>query len=225
MGTGTPVAGAVGSPSGGSDASAEIGSLGIGLGQGPVGRFLAGAPGAAATDDDDISMYLQDIDSRKPLSGRRLRHGRTETEIGEADEGSEGGVKREEVRPPIPGLLSTEDEATPVVQSTVNRGAMLTSESEVEERLRQMNQAFLQSLEGLGGGGSGSGNTSPGVARGQTSSPGLSDVRGRGFRPRLGELDVASRSTSTSDVGRGSVGSDEVLGRMSFDGDKRRSRQ
>lgn len=30
---------------------------------------------------------------------------------------------------------------------------MLTSESEVDERLRRMNEAFLASLEGLGGGG------------------------------------------------------------------------
>lgn len=216
LGTGTPVA--VGSPgtggSGGSDASAEIGSLGIGLGQGPVGRFLAGG-GGGATDDDDISMYLQDIDARKPLSGRRLRHGRTGTEIGEADEEGAGG--EEEVLSPIAGLLST-DETTTVAQATIG-GAMLTSESEVEERLREMNQAFLQSLEGLGG------NGSSGVGRGQPPSPGLADVRGRGFRPRLGDLDTASRSTSTSDAARGSTGSDEVLGRMSLDGDKRRSGQ
>ncbi|KZP26761.1 hypothetical protein FIBSPDRAFT_854441 [Athelia psychrophila] len=85
-----------------------------------------------------------------------------------------------------------------------------------------MNQAFLQSLEGLGGTGTGTGGA--GGGRGQPPSPGLADVRGRGFRPRLGELDTASRSTSTSDVVRGSTGSDEVLGRMSLDGDKR-SRQ
>ncbi|KAF7969472.1 hypothetical protein HWV62_27261 [Athelia sp. TMB] len=222
-GTGTPLA--IGSPgaggSGGSDGSAEIGSLGIGLGQGPVGRFLA--PGGA-TDDDDISMYLQDIDARKPLSGRGLRHGRARTEIGKADEGVEEEVRdrREEDRPPIPGLLSTE-ETTPVGEPSAG-GAMLTSESEVEERLRQMNQAFLQSLEGLGSSSSGSGNSNTVIGRGQSASPGLSDVRGRGFRPRLGELDLASRSTSTSDAIRGSGGSDEVLGRMSFDSDKR-SRQ
>ncbi|KAJ6610784.1 hypothetical protein B0H10DRAFT_2059011 [Mycena sp. CBHHK59/15] len=39
-------------------------------------------------------------------------------------------------------------------------GAMLTSESEVDERLRRMNEEFMRSLVGLGGGGGGDGQGS-----------------------------------------------------------------
>lgn len=212
--------------SGGSDGSAEIGSLGLGLGQGPAGRFLGGGAGAGrTTDDDDISMYLQDIDTRKPLNGRRFGHERGGAGIGEGDEGEieiEGPREREEETPIV--LLSTEETARG--PSTGVAGAMLTSESEVEERLRQMNQAFLRSLEGLGGDSNSNTRSSAEPSRRQSSSPGgLSDVsvtgRGRAFRPRLESLDIASRSTSGNDVVRGSTGSDEVIGRMSLDGDRR----
>ena len=69
-------------------------------------------------------------------------------------------------------------------------GPMLTSESEVDERLRQMNQAVLRALV-VGGGGE----------------------------------DWGSEQSSEPDPLLDSVqGSDEVLGRLSLDNDRRRSR-
>jgi autophagy-related protein 13 len=120
---------------------------------------------------------------------------------------------------------------------------MLTSESEVDERLRQMNRTFLESLEGLGGGrrrerrsssrleeDNGSERSSePDPTLGRMSTEGSGGGGGGGGgrgrilpppRPRLG-----SRSTSTGGIYLGGVqGSDEVLGRLSLDDERRRSR-
>jgi len=201
------------------------------------------------TDDDDISVFVQEIDARKPLSGhQRIRsHDRYTSDPGRRLGG--GGEDK-----PIAGLLSTEEGSGPGASSS-SMGPMLTSESEVDERLRQMNQAFLESLEGLGGGrrrerrspsrlGGGEGDDGserssepdPPLGRMSTEGSGSRDSgasgsgsgggimgRGRGLvlppvRPRL-----HSRSTSTSDVG-GVQGSDEVLGRLSLDDERRGSR-
>jgi hypothetical protein len=194
------------------------------------------------TDDDDISVFVQEIDARKPLSGhQRIRSLEQETSeagrrLGGSGSGS-GRASRDEK--PIAGLLSTDEQET-------STGPMLTSESEVDERLRQMNQAFLESLEGLGGGrrrerrsssrlgedGGSEQSSEPDPPLGRMSMEGSGSKdgggggavvgRGRGqtlpLRPPLNP-----RSTSTSDVG--SVqGSDEVLGRLSLDDDRRRSR-
>lgn len=186
------------------------------------------------TDDDDISMFVQDIDARKPLSGhQRLRsHDRDATETGRRPD-------RDDNRP-IAGLLSTDEEPSASGSGSTS-GPMLTSELEVDEKLRQMNQTFLESLEGLGGSGrrrerrsprldvddQGSERSSEGLigreSSGQASRDSGGSGRGRGGFgvPRRPYLD--SRNTSTSDVG-GVQGSDEVLGRMSFDEDRRRSR-
>ena len=192
------------------------------------------------TDDDDISVFVQEIDARKPLSGhQRIRSLEQETsETGRRSGGSgRGRASRDEK--PIAGLLSTDEQET-----STSTGPMLTSESEVDERLRQMNQAFLESLEGLGGrrrerrsssrlgeGDGGSEQSSepdPPLGRMSTESSRSKDgggaVMGRGrgqtFPPRP---PLNPRSTSTSDVG--SVqGSDEVLGRLSLDDERRRSR-
>jgi autophagy-related protein 13 len=147
---------------------------------------------------------------------------------------------------PIAGLLSTD--------SGTGTGPMLTSESEVDERLRQMNAAFAESLEGLGGrrrerrssssavrGGSGSGSErssemDPQMLLGRMSAEGSGSRdgggsagagvmgRGRGMTlpPRRPLLE--SRSTSTSDDAHLGQGFDEVLGRLSLDEERRRSR-
>jgi len=183
-------------------------------------------------------VFVQDIDTRKPLSGhRRIR----------SHDVSEGGRLRGDDRP-IPGLLSIDEPST----SGSSPGPMLTSELEVDEKLKQMNQVFFESLEGLGGrrrdrrlspsrrrdGDQDSGRSSsePGgvigrlsaegsgnVSRDSESSLGLGRGGGRGFiLPRRPPLE--SRSTSTSDVG-GVQGSDEVLGRLSLGDDRRESRE
>jgi autophagy-related protein 13 len=100
------------------------------------------------TDDDDISVFVQEIDAQKPLSGhQRIRSLEQETsEVGRRLGGSGSGTASRDEKP-IAGLLSTDEQET-----STSTGPMLTSESEVDERLRQMNQAFLECLEGLGGG-------------------------------------------------------------------------
>ena len=208
------------------------------------------------TDDDDISVFVQEIDARKPLSGhQRLRSRDRDTmntggrrpSVGGGRSGSRsrgGGDEK-----PIAGLLSTDEHHA----SSSSTWPMLTSESEVDERLRQMNQVFLESLEGLGGrrrerrspsrfegddgGSERSSEPDPPLGRMSTEGSGSGSResaggvlgRGRGFmlppppphhrRPRLD-----SRNTSTSDVGAAVQGSDEVIGRLSLDGERRESR-
>jgi len=184
------------------------------------------------TDDDDISVFVQEIDARKPLSGhQRIRSGSRDPT---------GGSRGDENLKPIAGLLSTDEQDGPGNSNT--SGPMLTSESEVDERLRLMNQAFLESLEGLGGvggggrrrerrsedGGSGGSSERGGAFSRERSESrdgygGNGMGRGRGLvLPRRPRLD--SRSTSTSDVGAAVQGSDEVLGRLSLEDDSERQR-
>lgn len=85
---------------------------------------------------------------------------------------------------------------------------MLTSEGEVDEKLRKMNETFLASLEGLGGieGSIRRKKTDSPESRGRESPTGLGM---RGFvRPRYGSA--------------ASQGSEEVIGKMEFDDDRRR---
>ncbi|KAI0646348.1 autophagy-related protein 13-domain-containing protein [Trametes meyenii] len=108
-------------------------------------RELERVPGTSLmsthTDDDDISAFVQDIDARRPLSGRRedspgpdaSPHPRERT-IREESESSD-----RDVAPPVRARAGS----TPF--------PMLATESAVDERLREMNQAFFASLEGLGG--------------------------------------------------------------------------
>ncbi|KAI0371996.1 hypothetical protein BV20DRAFT_964679 [Pilatotrama ljubarskyi] len=92
------------------------------------------------TDDDDISAFVQEIDARKPLSSRRddspasspSPHARERT-IREESESSE-----HDVAPPV----RTRTMSTPY--------PVLATESAVDKRLREMNETFLASLQGLG---------------------------------------------------------------------------
>lgn len=183
-------------------------------------------------------MFVQDIDTRKPLSGhRRIR--------------SYGGSRTRGDDRPIPGLLSIDEPS----QLGSSPGPMLTSELEVDEKLKQMNQVFLESLEGFEGrrrerrsspsrrreqdrDGQRSSSEPRGIIRGlspdgsgNVSRDGESGLRlgrygngggGRGFM-LLGRPPLESRNTSTSDVG-GTQGSDEVLGRLSLEDDRQESR-
>jgi hypothetical protein len=70
---------------------------------------------------------------------------------------------------------------------------MLTSEREVDERLRRMNEAFFKSLEGLGGGGSGGSRQSgPGESSRQDGSTVSGDGEG------MGGSGSGERDTTTS---------------------------
>ncbi|KAK0493578.1 autophagy-related protein 13-domain-containing protein [Armillaria luteobubalina] len=169
--------------------SLGAGSEGSGSGNEKVGSasFLS-----TNTDDDEISTFVQDIDARKPLSGRHRLHSQSPRQAFPElprPQKDEGGLllKQETISPP---------------------GAMLTSEGEVDEKLRKMNETFLASLEGLGGieGSIRRKKTDSPESRGRESPTGLGM---RGFvRPRYGSA--------------ASQGSEEVIGKMEFDDDRRR---
>ncbi|PPQ78451.1 hypothetical protein CVT25_011846 [Psilocybe cyanescens] len=166
----------------------------------------------ARTDDDDISIFVQDIEERKPLTGRakerekrdrdreqleqQERHGwqYDQRGLGRALEPSESSAKgKEKERPgrkqqeadmdtdnrqrrlqddaggymasPSPlhdspnfGATNLDDhqmsaaERAAQLSTSPSRGPMLTSQNEVDERLKEMNERFLKSLEGISGG-------------------------------------------------------------------------
>lgn len=155
---------------------------------GSVTSFLSNT-----TDDDDISTFVQDIDSRKPLSGRDKEREKdkesrrapdTQTQGGAADaKGKERERPREvpmrkgsstgssTVRawsghsdspttsgftPERRGSTSPPRSASPTSVAALTsvspgRGPMLTSQGEVDERLKKMNETFMKSLEGISG--------------------------------------------------------------------------
>jgi len=175
-----------------SGGAASEGSTGSG---GERGTGSAGPSGSSSylntnPDDDDISMFMQDIDTRKPLIGRKRleeqqrSHHRSLSEGGSQSPirmGSTPGVVSMSPSPrsrlrdlPAPSPLAgeakilerseTEDSSALDMSDSgqLRRGAlaisppagtvpMLTNESEVDKRLKAMNDAFLASLEGLGG--------------------------------------------------------------------------
>ncbi|PPQ91061.1 hypothetical protein CVT25_014725 [Psilocybe cyanescens] len=172
---------------------------------GSVASFLG-----ARTDDDDISIFVQDIEERKPLTGRakerekrdrdreqleqQERHGwqYDQRGLGRDLEPSESsakgkekerpGTKQQEAEtdmdnrqrrlhddaggymaslPPLHDLpnfdatnhhLMSAAERAAQLSTSPNRGPMLTSQNEVDERLKEMNERFLKSLEGISGG-------------------------------------------------------------------------
>ncbi|EAU86589.2 hypothetical protein CC1G_07785 [Coprinopsis cinerea okayama7 len=175
--------------------------LGIDLGTRERKESSAASFMSTATDDDDISLFVQDIDSRKPLSGRwkerekrdwerqqsALRDGLegVEDQSHGRDTSEASTVKPLRSERTITGRLSTSPPSTapssrfstlsdaapipstlpsaiarerdPAVTSTSppalslspTRGPMLTSQGEVSERLKRMNETFLKSLEGF----------------------------------------------------------------------------
>ncbi|KAG1863173.1 autophagy-related protein 13-domain-containing protein [Suillus subalutaceus] len=160
----------------------------------------------APTDDDEISIFVKDIDARKPLNAQRQ---------------------------PLPA--STQGPSTTPSHTKSNSvgsaGPMLTREEEVDERLRHMNETFLASLEGLGGGrrrGSMGGDSTGGSpissasGRDEGENRGMrrTEIRRETSRPRLGSL----RSMSANDVAS-SGGSAEVMGKLELDEEPRARRQ
>uniref|UniRef100_A0A8H7XL66 Autophagy-related protein 13 n=1 Tax=Psilocybe cubensis TaxID=181762 RepID=A0A8H7XL66_PSICU len=264
--------GGSGSTPGSGNASGRGTPASLGAGSGQEGKredvisFLN-----TRTDDDDISIFVQDIEERKPLTGRTKErekqdrdrvqleqqrkygwhyeergHGLVPSESSSAKgkekersgwslestetdqrrrrlDGTAGAYVGEDAYttspPPLDDsptfdvadlddrLASTAERAAQLSTSP-NRGPMLTSQNEVDERLKQMNERFLKSLEGLGGGstrrkknssatqGSISSATSVSQARDDTSTSGSSTSRpSRGL-----SLGFPSRESSEKDL-------------------------
>jgi len=167
----------------------------------------------APTDDDEISIFVQDIDARKPLNLQRqpLPPASTST-----------SVQSPSAEPP-----------SHATDSMGSAGPILTREAEVDERLRHMHEMFRASLEGLGGGrrrgsstsiGGGSPASAGGSTRSSFSGHGQADragrveegvvigTRGDRSKPIRGRL----RRMSANDIAS-SGGSAEVMGRMELD--------
>ena len=184
------------------------------------------------TDDDDISMFVQDIDARKPLGGRLRSRDREATEPGRPL----GPSGNEETTSVAGALLSTDDHPHASGSGSTS-GPMLTNESDVDEKLRQMNQTFMESLEGLGGArrrerttsrlssDQGSPRSSEGGIGREREGGGSGNVsRGRAPFTMLPRRPLPDSRGSTSTDVSGVQGSDEVMGRMSLDEERRRSR-
>jgi autophagy-related protein 13 len=156
---------------------------------------------STTTDDDDISTFVQDIDSRKPLSGRDKQREKDQELRRAADTQTQGGddalgtkgkererprevptrkgsstgsstarawsghsidtdspstsgftpERRRSTSPPKSGLSSSPTSITALASVSPGRGPMLTSQGEVDERLKKMNETFMKSLEGISG--------------------------------------------------------------------------
>lgn len=172
------------------------------------GERVAGASFLSThTDDDDISAFVKDIDTRRPLIGVREHS----TPEGPRDRGEEGSNA-----PQVAG--------GPLRHRTMSMPApMLTTASDVDERLREMSEAFNTSLRGLGarrrarGGSSNEGRRSTGRA---WPSDGIESPTAEGERVDVSGIPVPAayvrpRLASTTSVRSGfSIASGEVLGRM-----------
>lgn len=180
------------------------------------------------TDDDDISVFVQDIDARKPLGS-----------FGIAQEQSQDGQEHDRARieehPTNRGRTFTDEElsrrertapASPFVDSEasaaaeMDTGGMLTSQIALDVRLRQMNAAFRASLVGMvrtGGRERGSAGEDRGARAREARSPAPSMGRAASLsaaarivpnagsaahRPRIRSgIEMARRAASASDGG------------------------
>ncbi|KAJ7466618.1 hypothetical protein B0H11DRAFT_57321 [Mycena galericulata] len=206
--------GAAAGSSAGSGGSGESGSGSGSLGLAARERtssFQLKTPPGVDEQHDDISSFVKDIDAARPLLGRYRQEQQQEKKEDEPSASGSGssspGTSREgtvrastsSAGTALGGRTMTPAafDAPPSAQGSalVPRPAMLTSESEVDERLRRMNEEFVRSLVGLGGGGRGASATSSASASGVISSP------------------VSAGSSSRGD----GQGSEEVIGRLEFD--------
>lgn len=184
------------------------------------------------TDDDDISAFVQDIDARKPL-GRALSD-RRRYPLGANPE------QRDHPRSQLPGGIQSGNPATGINGEPSGAGIsgtrepMLTNVSDVDQRLKAMNDAFTARLAGLsgtapspraGGGirggfdsGDRSGSRERTQARGTVPSESydpLSIVGGMRMRPRRNSMGSVRSGLS--------IGSEEVIGKLELE-DKRKSK-
>ncbi|KAG6331042.1 hypothetical protein ID866_8048 [Astraeus odoratus] len=178
-------------------------------------------------DEDELSMFVQEIDARKPLGAAAGRppygqghghgHGRALTSItgssaspagsggGPAD--SPSGHSRQPSGDSRAGIglgiglsgggVGATADGEMSSSPSIGAGPMLTREAEVDERLKHMHEIFLASLEGLGSG-------SRSRRRSQTSSGRDVDSLVGGAVGGGGGEGGSSRSSSR--LGEGSVG-------------------
>ena len=104
------------------------------------------------TDDDDISAFVQDIDARKPLPSRREGSESPAGPLPPQDHGREATITEESSSTRSSDVAPTAGPSRQRTLSTPFPGPVLATESAVGERLREMNETFLASLQGLGSG-------------------------------------------------------------------------
>ena len=178
------------------------------------------------TDDDDISAFVQDIDARKPL--RRALSDRRRYPLGANPE------RRDELRLQLPGGTQGGNPATRINGESSGAGIngtrepMLTNISDVDQRLKEMNDAFTARLAGLSGtapsprtgGGSGDRNGS----RERALTRGAVPFESYDPLSVVGGLRTHPRRSSVGSVRSGlSIGSEEVIGKLELE-DKRKSK-
>ena len=178
------------------------------------------------TDDDDISTFVQDIDARKPL--RRALSDRRRYPLGADPE------RRDDLRSQLPG--GTQD-GNPAARTngepsgagiTGIREPMLTNISDIDQRLKEMNDAFTARLAGFS-------NTEPsprvGGSTRDRSGPHERSLTRDAVPPEIydplsavGGLRMRSRRNSMGSVRSGlSIGSEEVIGKLELE-DKGKSK-
>ncbi|KAJ7117228.1 hypothetical protein C8R43DRAFT_1137744 [Mycena crocata] len=184
------------------------------------GSFQLKTSPAVDEQHDDISSFVKDIDAARPLLGRYREAQQQQQDDSTRDTDNRPPSRTSGSGSNSPGTsrggssIGTALGAHTITPSAFDRpvlgpgggGAMLTSESEVDERLRRMNEEFMRSLVGLGGATANSTGT-------RASSSGAGRGSGSGLGSGLTHSPVSGRS------GGDGQGSDEVIGRLEFDFD------
>ncbi|KAH9919968.1 autophagy-related protein 13-domain-containing protein [Epithele typhae] len=157
------------------------------------------------TDDDDISAFVQDIDARKPLPSRR--------DDSPGGSGSSASPSPSAAAFPSmgssPSSLPRRTPLGPALRDrTVSASGMepvLTTEDAVDERLREMNENFFASLQGLGSGS----RRRPGMlAKHRAGRQSAQTIR----RPPLGSFGPGRRESPLGSGGSGVAEPDSASG-------------
>ena len=177
------------------------------------------------TDDDDISAFVQDIDARKPL-GRALSDRRRYPLGANPERGDD--LRSQHPRGSQGGNPATRINDEPSGGIGGIREPMLTNVSDVDQRLKEMNDAFTARLAGLsgtgpspraGGGGLGRGDRGGSRERSRPAVPPESfdplSAVGMRMRPRRGSMGSVRSGLS--------IGSEEVIGKLELE-DKGKSK-
>jgi len=186
------------------------------------------------TDDDEISAFVQDIDARKPLE--RALSDRRRYPLGANPE------RRDDLRSQLPIGTQGGNPATRANGGQSGAGISGTKEpmltivniSDVDQRLKEMNDAFTARLAGLSGTGPSprtGGRTRGGFDSGDRGgsrerAPTRGGVPPEGYDPlsAVGGTRIRPRRGSMGSVRSGlSIGSEEVIGKLELE-DKGRSK-
>ena len=182
------------------------------------------------TDDDDISAFVRDIDARKPL--RRALSDRRRYPL---------DANPDDLRTRLPGGIQDGNFTTRTNAESSGAGIsgtmepVLTNVSDVDQRLKEMNDAFTARLASLSG-------TAPsprtgGGTGGRLDSRDRSESREKTLTARgaippeiydplsvVGRMRTRPRHGSMGSVRSGlSIGSEEVIGKLELE-DKRKTK-